>query len=534
VRLSRALSLLAAIAVVAGVLSVTGASAKADDTCTVATFADTYVSEHRPNTNFGTADTIQTDARAGRERRGLLKFNVQCIPPGATNVTVRLRLFAAEIRADWPRLGAYIPGRPPSSWTSTTVTWNTAPGADGFIGLTRLVEGRWAEIDVSSHVNANGITSLLLIDESRGDDGGVNSFWSQTGNGGETRPNLQVTYTPAPPAPDPRPMPGAEPGPSRADCQALPHAPESPVRTPDRATVYETFEGDNQQIDLGFPPSTPDRTYWTDAPTGLRYPLRVGILQSAAVSGNTCILGGEIRGNLDPGADRVDLYDAYHSGIEHSATAGTFAVADGIRVDNFFDGYRKVGSGTGYLKRAYFTDLKDDCIENEVDELGAHGGIQIYDSLMECYSGISDDGDQAAPASKTVLDGVLLWIKPTKDRVSPNACRGDQCGELADGTANAEIWKGLATSTPTVEVHNTWFRLDEASAWNLSAMAFPCTPLSSWGATSCVYDNVKVLWTGAGPYPGPELPAGVTLVTGQDALDQWNAAAADWKADHGY
>lgn len=530
-RLRRALSLLATLAVVAAVVSV--ADADADDICTVDTFADTYVSRQRPNTNFGTADTIQTDARHHRERRGLLKFDIQCIPADATSVTAKLRLFAADIRSQWPRVGAYTPDRPPSSWTSTTVTWNTAPGADGFINLARPVEGRWMEIDVSASVNANGVTSLLLIDESRGEEG-VNSFWSQTGNDGATRPNLQITSTTKPPAPDPRPMPGAEPGPSRADCQALPHAPESPVRTPDRATVYATPEGDNRQVDLGFPPSTPDYTYWTDAPTSLLYPLRIGIAQSGAISGNTCILGGEIRGDLDPGADRVDLYDAYHSGIEQGATAGTFAVADGIRVDNFFDGYRKIGLGTGYLKRAYFTSLKDDCVENEVNDLGAHGSISIYDSLMECYSGISDAGNAAAPGTTTALDGVLLWIKPTKDRVGPKSCRGDQCGELADGTANADLWKGLAISTQTVEVHNTWFRLDEASAWDLSGMAFPCTPSSSWGATSCVYDNVKVLWTGTGPYPGPPLPDGVTLVTGQDALDQWNAAAADWKADHGY
>jgi hypothetical protein len=210
------------------------------------------------------------------------------------------------------------------------------------------------------------------------------------------------------------------------------------------------------------------------------------------------------------------------------------------------DGYRLKGEGDGYLKRCWFSNIGDDALE--LEEL--RGNVFVYDCLWECVTAFSDRGGAVAPRSTSRLevDGLLCWIKPQKDVVNSSGefqgCSGDGCQEVADSSRfSFAIWKGEAVSRPTVVVRNSWFRIDRVSGYGPSSMAWPGAGLT-WGSgtTSYSYKNVKLLWTGldlAGnptraAYPGPPLPPGVKLVTGPDALDMWEAAAAAWKADHGY
>jgi hypothetical protein len=350
---------------------------------------------------------------------------------------------------------------------------------------------------------------------------------------------------PAPPAPVASQFPGpalAEPGPNRAACRTL-RAGEGSPRTGVQTSQFRPDEVSNRRYELGLPGDS--QAVWNSAPTapGLLSPILLNIAGSSATASDTCLIGGVVNGDLDLRQARGDQYDAYHSGIEQgNDSAHGFAVSDGVRVDRMFDGYRFVGTGAGlgagaYLKRFYGSDLRDDCLER--DEFT--GDVYVYDSLFEgCYSGISEIGRRAAAGARTILDGVLMWVKPTTDRRhsrSADWCdTSEGCRELEiRGAGTFAIWKGEGDGSDVVEVRNSWFRLDRRTVWGLDAMAWPCGAGSSWGIKpTCTYRNVKLLWTSTDPYPGPPLPSGVELVTGARALGLWDAAAAAWKADHGY
>jgi hypothetical protein len=357
-----------------------------------------------------------------------------------------------------------------------------------------------------------------------------------------TRATTRATTTSARPRPAARPMPGPEPFPD--------------VRYPPATTV--TLRGiQATQYD---PDGVSDRVFdltgavWRTSPTdpAVKWPIVIGDGGSDTPNAhNTILKGARIDGNLDLDQDRGDNYDRYHSGIEHSCDSPSgYSVADGVRVDNMMDGYRLKGQGDGYLKRCWFSDISDDALE--LEDLG--GNVFVYDCLWECVTAFSDrDGSVAPlPTSRLEVDGLLCWIKPRKDSIDSSdefqGCSGDGagegCQELADsGRFSFAIWKGGAESRPTIVVRNSWFRIDRLSSYGASSMAWPGACLTGGsGATSYRYRNVKVLWTGldlagnptGAPYPGPPLPAGVELVTGPDALDLWEAAAAAWKTDHGY
>jgi hypothetical protein len=344
------------------------------------------------------------------------------------------------------------------------------------------------------------------------------------------------------PAATNRPMPGAEPFPASS--------------YPPPATVNLTGTQTTQYR----PNGVSDRIFnltgavWTTSPTvsAVKWPIVIDDGGSNTPNGhNTVLKGAQIRGNMDLNRYRGQNYDRYHSGIEHNCdSARGYIVADGVRVDNMMDGYRLKGQGDGYLKRCWFSNISDDALE--LEEI--RGNVFVYDCLWECVTALSDRGGAVAPLSSSRLevDGLLCWIKPQKDIINSSrefqGCSGrgvgQGCQELADsGKFSFAIWKGEAASRPTIVVRNSWFRIDRMSCYGTSSMAWPGAGLT-WGSgtTSYTYKNVKVLWTGldlAGnptnaAYPGPALPSGVKLVTGPDALDMWEAAAAAWKADHGY
>jgi hypothetical protein len=170
-----------------GLLIATAAYA---DTCQTTSVADAYVSQQQPSTNFGTATTLQTDKRGGKNRQSLVQFNLTCIPAGATGISVKLRVLASSVLSGGPRLGAY---GALNTWTETGVNWNNRPGSEGFLSVTSLSQNQWAELDVTSWVTGNGTWSLLLRQDSTG-GGAIDSFHSREGL---NDPQLVVTYTPS-------------------------------------------------------------------------------------------------------------------------------------------------------------------------------------------------------------------------------------------------------------------------------------------------------------------------------------------------
>ena len=338
-----------------------------------------------------------------------------------------------------------------------------------------------------------------------------------------------------------RPRPGAEPFPDRA---------WPPATTVSLRGAQTAQFGPNGVSDRVF-----DLTgaVWRTSPTdsAVKWPIVINDGGSNTPNGhNTVLKGARIKGNLDRSRYRGDNYDQYHSGIEHNCdSAAGYSVADRVRVENMMDGYRLKGEGDGYLKRCWFSDISDDALE--LEEI--RGDVFVYDCLWECVTAFSDrDGGVAPrPTSRLEVDGLLCWIKPQRDVIDSSdefkGCSGgagEGCQELADsGKFSFAVWKGGEQSRPTIRVRNSWFRIDRLSCYGSSSMAWPGAGLT-WGggATSATYRNVRVLWTGldldgnptSTPYPGPPLPAGVKLVTGPDALEMWEEAAAAWKADHGF
>lgn len=286
---------------------------------------------------------------------------------------------------------------------------------------------------------------------------------------------------------------------------------------------------------------------WNNAPTTLEYPIVIDDAGGGTPNGtNTILRGAKINGTLDLGANRGSQYDNYHSGIEHNSNSSAgYVIGENIQVSKMMDGYRFLGNGTAYLKRFYGSSLFDDFIE--VEDLV--GNVFIYDCLVEgCYSGISDREGPARSSGTITIDGLLLWLKPVKDldgsSVEDDACQTTAgCNELnANGKGTFGIWKGEPASR-NLTVRNSWFRLDRRTTWDINdGMSWPGTGTSDWGTGASIsYTNCKLLWTGldtagnatATAYPGPALPAGVQLVTGQTALDMWNRAAFAWKESHG-
>lgn len=119
--------------------------------------ADAYTVRNSPNTNFGTRSTLLVDRSP--EARAYFKFNVAGIG-SKTVVSAMLRLYAV----DPSEAGGRLHRVPSTSWTETTIRWNTQPAyrstTIGSIGS--VVSGTWYEIDVTSVVNVDGTYSFAL------------------------------------------------------------------------------------------------------------------------------------------------------------------------------------------------------------------------------------------------------------------------------------------------------------------------------------------------------------------------------------
>jgi hypothetical protein len=318
------------------------------------------------------------------------------------------------------------------------------------------------------------------------------------------------------------------------------------VLTGRQTAQYRPDSPSGRKLDLGLV-SEADHAYWTNAPQPLEYPL---VINGSGAGGchDTWLYGGEIQGTDNPDIPR-DRHYAHTSGIEHSCDRPTgYAVADGVVVKRMGDGFRFVDEGTAYLKRFWGADLNDGFIELDAWT----GDAFIYDCLVEgCYSGISDIGSGSNRGKTLTVDGLLLWIKPTVD--TPSSRGGEWAGDggfaeldvaWSDGRYRGSngIWEGDPGSFGTVVVRNSWFRIDRPSVWN--NLGWPGQAAATWNpqANLTVGPNVRVLWTGMSRsgvttsqgYPGPALPAGVELVSGQGALTMWNLATAAWKTAHGY
>jgi hypothetical protein len=161
--------------------SVTATTPAAASVLTLSPEADARVHAASPTTNYASS---YLRANGGTEPavESFLRFTVSGAPAGVTSA--KLRIFAYSGTADGPAL--YTTG---TSWTETTVNWNTRPartsGATGDKGS--IPANTWAEYDVTPFVTGNGTYSFALVTTSN--DGVDFRAREYTAN----RPELVVT-----------------------------------------------------------------------------------------------------------------------------------------------------------------------------------------------------------------------------------------------------------------------------------------------------------------------------------------------------
>ncbi len=118
---------------------------------------DAYIRPDQPNSNFGSATTLQVDNSPVKDF--LLKFNVTGV--GASQVTkAKLRLY----QVDASNKGGDFYKTVTSSWMESTVTWNNAPATTGSAVATlgAVAASTWYEVDITSAVTGDGVISLRV------------------------------------------------------------------------------------------------------------------------------------------------------------------------------------------------------------------------------------------------------------------------------------------------------------------------------------------------------------------------------------
>jgi chitodextrinase len=144
---------------------------------------DTYVQSDLATSNFGSATKISADNSPIKHM--LLKFVVAGV--GTRSIaSAKLRLYCVDpssFGGDFHRVAD-------TTWSQSTVTWNTAPSADasslGTIG--KVVAGSWYEVDVTSLVTGDGAVGLRVTSTSS--DGA--DYSSKEGTAG-LAPQLVIT-----------------------------------------------------------------------------------------------------------------------------------------------------------------------------------------------------------------------------------------------------------------------------------------------------------------------------------------------------
>ena len=150
------------------------------DDVVVDSIADAKINAGSPNGVYQSADLWLK----AKERASLLKFDLSDLPNGTIDRAV-VRVYVL----DPSNVGGTL-YRTDSSWTETSLTWNTRPAVIGeaLSSNGRIIAGGYIEFDVAAAVRDGGTVSFLLT------DGGTNSaVFAAREAGASTAPQLRVT-----------------------------------------------------------------------------------------------------------------------------------------------------------------------------------------------------------------------------------------------------------------------------------------------------------------------------------------------------
>src|SRR5712691_10556308 len=155
---------------------------------TLAPTDDTYVEQDTLTTNYGTSAQIIADNSPVKHL--LVKFAVSGVN-GRQVLSAKLRLFCvdpSDFGGEFHRLSS-------TSWSESTVTWNTAPAMDAAVlgTLGAVTSGSWYEVDVTPAVSGDGAVGFEAVSTSA--DG---AHYSSKEDGTSPAPQLVVTTAATP------------------------------------------------------------------------------------------------------------------------------------------------------------------------------------------------------------------------------------------------------------------------------------------------------------------------------------------------
>jgi hypothetical protein len=247
--------------------------------------------------------------------------------------------------------------------------------------------------------------------------------------------------------------------------------------------------------------------------------------QSAALGWTDLKHGSYIQGLIDEGMDPDLAYDRIVDNTNMDGDPrvyfadGSWAVVDGIRCLNTWDGFGVYGNGsrtaTGaiYIRNSWFCRNRDDGIENDEQRQ-----LHLFDCLFEdahtLLSTRAEDetGAPVAANTQTVENCVVKLAAGRGGHKQPSGVR-----------TSGHIYK-MQTNSPYLAIRDTVIAVEGP----FNSQDGPMLPTRSGDR----YEDVTICWLGTGAYPG-NTPPGVTVVTGATARTLIDDAVAQWKVRHG-
>lgn len=235
--------------------------------------------------------------------------------------------------------------------------------------------------------------------------------------------------------------------------------------------------------------------------------------------------GSYIQGLIDDGMDPDLAYDQIVGNTNMDGDPrvyfadGSWAVVDGLRCHNTWDGFGVYGTGsrtatgTIYLRNCWFSRYRDDGIENDEQR-----GLHLFDCLFEdgrtLLSAQAGDrsGSPVAENTQTVESCVVKLAAGPGGHKRPSS----------DVTAGY-LYK-MQGNSPYLVLRDTVIAMEGPLSSEDGAML----PTRSGDR----YEDVTICWLSSNAYPG-NAPPGVTVVTGSTARATVDDAVARWKERHG-
>jgi hypothetical protein len=148
---------LACAAVLAGVLASLPNATATNSTSRFAPVADAYVSQARPDRNFGRTRALRVDA-SPRSERTFLRFRVAGLPGSVTEA--RLRLYAETASQGGFTVRTVVAA---TGWTEDTITYANAPAPGSVVATSGPVASKtWTSVEVTALVEGGATCSAPL------------------------------------------------------------------------------------------------------------------------------------------------------------------------------------------------------------------------------------------------------------------------------------------------------------------------------------------------------------------------------------